>query len=68
MLSKVKDDAELLELFKHIDYSSTVLVLEDIGEILTPKDTPIDTNNYPWRITDIEGVINILKQINKGEI
>jgi len=47
---------------------STLLILEDIGEIITPEEIPTDQNNYPWRITDIDGVIDLLKRIDNGSI
>jgi hypothetical protein len=56
------------------DYSlvsgCTLLVIDDIGEIINdPTQPPItDPNNHPWKITDIDGVINLLKQIDDGSI
>ena len=47
---------------------STLLILEDIGEIITPDEIPTDQNNYPWKIVDIDGVVNLLKQIDNGSI
>jgi hypothetical protein len=56
------------------DFSSTsgcnLLILEDIGELILDSTQPNegDLNNFPWRITDIDGVIDILKQIDNEEI
>jgi hypothetical protein len=47
---------------------TNLLVLEDIGEVIIPEDTPTDTNNYPWRLTDIEGIVDMLKKIDDGSI
>jgi len=44
------------------------LVLEEVGELITPEEAPPDTNNYPWRLTDIDGIIDILKKIDDGSI
>jgi hypothetical protein len=53
-----------------IKSGANLLVLEDIGKLIigSDKDPTSDLNNYPWRITDIDGVIDILKQIDNGEI
>lgn len=56
------------------DYSSmsgcTLLIINDIGEIINdPTQPPInDPNNHPWKIMDIDGVVNLLKQIDDGSI
>lgn len=45
MLSQVKNDAQLLELFKNIDYKETILVIEDIDcmtEIIQSRDMKED--------------------------
>jgi len=49
---------------------STLLMINDIGElIIDPNEPPLsDQNNYPWRITDIDGVIDLLKRIDDGSI
>ena len=49
---------------------STLLMINDIGElIIDPNESPLsDQNNYPWRITDIDGVIDLLKKIDDGSI
>ncbi len=43
-----------------------LLILEDIGELILNSAQPDknDLNNFPWKITDIDGVIDILKQID----
>lgn len=48
--------------------NSNFLVLEEIGEIITPEEAPPDVNNYPWRLTDIDGIVDILKKIDDGSI
>lgn len=48
--------------------NSNFLVLEEIGEIITLENTPTDINNYPWRLTDIDGIVDILKKIDDGSI
>lgn len=47
-----------------------LLIIDDIGEIINdPTQPPItDPNNHPWKITDIDGVIGLLKQIDDGSI
>ena len=47
-----------------------LLVLDEIGELIIDPTQPSlsDSNNYPWRITDLEGVIGLLKQIDDGSI
>jgi len=49
---------------------TNLLVLDDIGELIigTEKDPTSDSNNYPWKITNIDGVIDILKKIDDGSI
>jgi hypothetical protein len=49
---------------------STLLIINDIGElIIDPNESPLsDQNNYPWRITDIDGVVDLLKRIDDGSI
>ena len=49
---------------------TNLLVLDDIGELIigTEKDPISDSNNYPWRIINIDGVIDILKKIDDGSI
>jgi hypothetical protein len=49
---------------------TNLLVLDDIGELIigTEKDPTSDSNNYPWRITNVDGVIDILKKIDDGSI
>jgi hypothetical protein len=49
---------------------ANLLILDEIGELITGTDKDPESNpdNYPWMITDIDGVINILKQIDNGEI
>jgi len=56
--------------YKCQEFSTTsgcnLLILEDIGELILNSSQPNknDLNNFPWRITDIDGVIDILKQID----
>jgi hypothetical protein len=47
---------------------ANLLVLEDIGEIITPKNIPTDINNYPWKLNNIDDIIDILKKIDNGSI
>ena len=42
---------------------SNLLILEGAGEIVLPDETPQDRNNYPWKLTDIDGIIDVLKQV-----
>ena len=46
-----------------------MITLDKGGElVIDPNENLIDKNNYPWELTNIEGLIDILKQIDKGEI
>jgi hypothetical protein len=47
---------------------TNLLVLDDIGEIITPEDATTDINNYPWKLTNVDGVIDLLKRIDDGSI
>lgn len=47
-----------------------LITIDDIGEvIIDPNAPPIaDRNNYPWKINNIDGVIELLKKIDDGSI
>lgn len=47
---------------------SNLLILDGAGEIVIPDEVPQDRNNYPWKLTDIDGIIDILKQVEDGSI
>jgi len=49
---------------------SNLLILEDIGELILDSNQPDknDLNNFPWRIIDIDGVMDILRQIDDETI
>jgi len=48
---------------------ANLITLDGAGEYLSEEILPnTDVGNYPWRLTDIEGVISVLKQIDKKEI
>jgi capsular polysaccharide biosynthesis protein len=48
---------------------ANMVTLEGAGEYLSEYVEP-NTNqgNYPWQLTNIEGIIEVLKQINNGNI
>lgn len=48
--------------------SKTNLITLNGGGELIIEDNLADQNNHPWRIPNIEGLIDVLKQIDKGEI
>lgn len=48
---------------------ANLLTLEGAGEYLSDHIEPnTDQGNYPWQLTNIEGIIEVLKQINNNEI
>jgi len=49
---------------------SNLLVIDDVGQYLTEELDPNqgDRGNYPWQLTDIDGLILALKQIDDGSI
>lgn len=53
------------------DYSSVsgcnLLIIDDIGEIIDDPSIT-DPNNHPWKLTDIDGIVSLLKQIDDGSI
>jgi hypothetical protein len=49
--------------------NAPLLVLNDGGEIVEELDDNwLDKNNAPWKLVDIDSVIDVLKQIDKREI
>lgn len=49
--------------------NAPLLVLNDGGEIIEELDDNwVDKNNAPWKLTDIDSIIDVLKQIDKREI
>lgn len=79
MLSEVKSDAELMELFKKINYNETVLVIEDIdamAEVVKSRaeiSKSNDVESGKSEQTDekkedkiITGLLNVLAKDNKG--
>jgi len=48
---------------------TNLITLDGGGELVSGYDKNLaDQNNYPWKLVNIEGLLEILKQINKGEI
>jgi hypothetical protein len=48
---------------------TNLITLDGGGELVNGYDeTLVDQNNYPWKLSNIEGVIEVLKQIDKGDI
>jgi hypothetical protein len=49
---------------------ANLITLHDVGRYLSDELDPnqADACNYPWELTDIEGIISLLKQIDRGEI
>jgi hypothetical protein len=48
---------------------TNLITLDGGGELIKGYDeTLIDQNNYPWKLTNIDGIIEVLKQIDKGDI
>ena len=48
---------------------TNLITLDGGGELVNEYDEKlVDQNNYPWQLTNIEGIIEILKQIDKGDI
>jgi hypothetical protein len=58
--------------YKNQEYSvksgANLLVLDDVGELIKDTGDLSDSNNYPWQLTDIDGVMGILKQVDDGSI
>ena len=49
--------------------NSNLLVIDDVGECITKGYENIsDKNNYPWKLTNIEGLISLLSQIEDGSV
>ena len=48
---------------------TNLITLNEGGELINGYDEKlVDQNNYPWRLTNIEGIIKVLKQIDNGDI
>lgn len=48
---------------------TNVITLDGAGEYLSEYIEPgTDNGNYPWQLTNIEGIIDVLKQIDRKEI
>ena len=48
---------------------ANLITLDGAGEYLSDYIKPnTDQGNYPWQLTNIEGIIEVLKQINNQEI
>lgn len=49
---------------------TNLIVLNGVGSYLTEELDPnqVDKGNYPWELDNIDGIIEVLKQIDKGEI
>jgi AAA+ superfamily predicted ATPase len=68
MLNDVKNDAELFELFKNIDYKSTILVIEDIDamiDIVKSRDNNDENNNDSKETRDKSNINDIITVIDK---
>jgi hypothetical protein len=57
---------------KNQEYSiksgANLLVADDVGELIKDTNDLADSNNYPWRLTDISGIMDVLKQVDDGSI
>lgn len=48
---------------------SNLLIIEDIGECITEGYEHIaDKNNYPWKISDINGLVDLICSIDNGSV
>jgi hypothetical protein len=48
---------------------TNLITLDGGGELVSGYDKNlVDQNNYPWELVNIEGLLEILKQIDRGEI
>jgi hypothetical protein len=47
---------------------ANLITLEGGGELIKDNEDIKDKNNYPWQLTNIEGIIEVLKQINNNEL
>jgi hypothetical protein len=48
---------------------TNLITLDGGGELVNGYDEKlVDQNNYPWKLVNIEGIIEVLKQINNGDI
>lgn len=48
---------------------TNLITLDGGGELINEYNEKIaDQNNYPWRLSNIEGLLDILKQIDRGDI
>jgi hypothetical protein len=49
---------------------SNLLLLEGVGELIIDSNKPelADKNNYPWYIPNLDGLMDVLKQIDNGSI
>jgi AAA+ superfamily predicted ATPase len=77
MLNDVRNDAELFELFKNIDYKSTILVIEDIDamiDIVKSRDNNDENDNEnkenreKSNLNDIITVIDKLDKFKNGHL
>ena len=79
MLNDVRNDAELFELFKNIDYKSTILVIEDIDamiDIVKSRDNNDENDNdnenkenlNKSNLNDIITVIDKLDKFKNGHL
>lgn len=49
--------------------NSNLLIIDDVGEcIVQGYENISDKNNYPWKLTNIEGLISLLSQIEDGSV
>ena len=56
------------EEFSHTSRSN-LLLIDNVGEIVFPPNFKTeDQNNYPWTLTNIDGLIDTLHQINNNSI
>jgi hypothetical protein len=46
---------------------TNLITLNGGGELIVNEDLA-DRNNHPWKLSNIEGLLNVLEQIDKGEI
>jgi len=58
------------KVFKFSQHTKANLItLDGGGEYLSEDILPnTDVGNYPWKLTNIEGIIEVLKQIDNGDI
>ncbi len=71
MLSNIEDDAKLMKLLKDIDYSKTILVIEDIDATINAvKSREMSQTNSPKTVnseTENDIILSVIKEMKGGE-